>query len=421
MLSLVAFVMFVNYVDRGTLAIAAPAIQKTWNLDAGALGVLFSAFAWTYLLCIPFAGLLLDKLGPRVTLGAGIAGWSLATVMTGLTQSFWQIVGCRMGLGIFESPGIPTNMRCVSVWFPDSQRALAIGLYTAMQPVALAVMVPVATWIMSIAGWRTIFYSTGALGLLAAALWYCLYRDPPSSRAVSLEDVPLIRDRGARPDCDPRREQARFHWPQIARLLRERQLIGMFIGQYALMTTLYFFLTWFPLYLARAAGPTLQQSRGYASLPFLLAVCGALIGGKWSDWMVASGKSLGTARKFPIVLGLLLGLAMVGATCTTNIKLITALMSLAFFGQSIASPVAAALLTDIAPERAIGVTGALLTFSANLGSALSPIIIGFGVQHFGGFALGLIYVSAVSAIGAAAYVFVVGEVKRIKLSSDSGP
>jgi len=331
MLLLVALVMFVNYVDRGNLAIAAPVIQKAMNLDAGDLGVLFSAFAWTYLLCIPLAGVLLDRLGPQITLSVSILGWSLATLFTGMAHSFWQLLACRMVLGIFEAPGIPTNMRCASAWFPQRQRGLAIGLYTAMQPVALAVMAPTVTWALMNVGWRMVFYATGALGLLTALIWQRFYRDPMRSPRVSAKELALIRDGGGLVDTELQDERPRLKWSTLGPLLRERQLIGMFIGQYALMTTLYFFLTWFPLYLANAKGLTTAQFGKYSLFPFLLAICGSLIGGKWSDWMVARGVPLGTARKGPIIVGLLLGTAVIAANYTTDARLVVALMGLAFF------------------------------------------------------------------------------------------
>jgi len=415
MLLLVMLVMFVNYLDRGNLGIAAPVIQKSLNLDAVGLGLLFSAFAWTYLLCIPFAGVLLDKIGPRITLTLALIGWSASTMITGIASSFIAILACRMCVGVFESPGIPTNIRCVSAWFPESQRGIAIAGFTATQTVALGVMAPSLTWILVNWGWRPVFYVTGALGLLMAIVWHRFYRDPSNSTLVSQEELAFIRDGGGLVDAGTERDKVPFSWRHLRQLFRERQLIGMFIGQYAVMTTLYFFLTWFPSYLTKAKGLTILQSGQYAIVPFLTAVFGALGGGKWSDWMVSRGVSRGVARKTPIIVGFVLASSMVGANYTSDIRLVIALLGLAFFGQAMASAVTNVLLTDIAPRGAIGLTGGLLTFFANLGSALSPLIVGFSVQLSGGFSLALLYVSVVSAIGAAAYLFIVGKIKRIVL------
>jgi ACS family D-galactonate transporter-like MFS transporter len=415
MLSLIMLIMFVNYVDRGNLAIAAPLLQKDLGLDATGLGVLFSAFAWTYLACIPFAGVILDKIGPRITFTLALVGWSLSTLMIGAVNGFAAILTCRMGVGVFESPVIPTNMRCVSAWFPERERGIAIGWYTATQSIALGLMAPTLTWILVFWGWRPIFYVTGALGLCAAIVWYRFYRDPSQSTTVSVEELTLIRSGGGLVDAGVAGDYRPFNWRDFRQLFRERQLVGMFIGQYAVMTTLYFFLTWFPTYLTKAKGLTLLQSGYYATLPFVWAVLGALIAGKWSDWMLERGVSRSVARKVPIIIGFVLASTMVAANYTNDIRLVIALLGLAFFGQAMASTVTGALFTDIAPKGAIGLAGGLLTFFANLGSALSPLIVGLLVQHSGGFALALGYISVVSAAGAAAYLLVVGKVRRIEL------
>jgi ACS family D-galactonate transporter-like MFS transporter len=417
MLLLVMSIMFVNYMDRGNLAVAAPLMQKELNLDAGALGVLFSAFAWTYLLCIPFAGAVLDKAGPRVTLTIAIVGWSVSTLMIGVAGSFAAVLACRMSVGVFESPALPTNLRCVSAWFPERERGIAIGWYTATQSIAVGLMAPALTRILVVWGWRPIFYVTGAAGLLAAVLWYGFYRDPSQSRRLSPQELTLIRSGGGLVDAGAAGDYRPFSWRDVRQLCRERQLVGMFIGQYAVMTTLYFFLTWFPTYLIKDKGLTILQSGYYAALPFVFAVLGALSAGRWSDGMIARGLSRGVARKAPIIVGFVLASTMIAANYTSDIRLVIGLLGLAFFGQAMASTVSAALFTDIAPKGAIGLAGGLLTFCANLGSALSPLMVGLIVQRSGGFGLALAYISVVSAIGAGAYVFVVGKVERIVLAA----
>ena len=417
MLLLVMLVMFVNYMDRGNLAVAAPLMQRELNLDAAGLGVLFSAFAWTYVLSIPFAGALLDKVGPRRLFAIALIGWSVSTWTIGAVHSFAAILACRMAVGLFESPVIPTNMRCVSVWFPERERGQAIGWYTATQSLAVGVMTPILAWILVGWGWRPVFYVTGSIGLVVALLWYRLYRDPSESRLVSPEELNLIREGGGLADVGAAGAHRPFSWRDFKQLFRERQLVGMFIGQYAVMTTLYFFLTWFPTYLIKEKGLTILQTGFYATVPFVLAMVGAIVAGRWSDWMITRGTSRSIARKAPIIVGFVFATTLIGANYTSDIPLVISLLGLAFFGQSMASAVTGALFTDIAPKAAIGLAGGLLTFFANLGSALSPLIVGLIVKRSGGFGLAIGYISAVSAVGAVAYLIVVGPVRRIELGA----
>ena len=418
MLSLIMVVMCVNYLDRGNLAVSAPVMQQELGLNSAQMGLLFSAFAWSYAFIIPFAGALLDKIGPKIMFTIGIIGWSLFTCLMGLANSLTAIVGCRLGVGAFEAPTIPTNVRCVTAWFPEDERALAVGLYTSMQYVALGFLTPALTWLLLHWGWRSIFYLSGGVGLVVGLVWYFFYDDPRDSKRVNQAELAYIEQGGALIYAGNEATKQPFSWGVVRQLFRERQLVGMFIGHFSIMTTLFFFMTWFPSYLITAKGLTLLKTGFYAMIPFLVAICGALLGGRWSDWLLIHGTSKSVARKLPIVLGFLLAMVILGANYTDDINWVIFFMAVAFFGQAMSSTVTGALLADIAPIEAIGLSGGLLNFIANIGSALSPIVIGCIVQYTGSFHWALGYVAAVAAVGLSAYLFVIGDVYRIVLAKE---
>ena len=147
-IGLLMLLMGINYLDRANLSIAAPEIQKEFGLDAISMGYLFSAFGWTYTLLLPFAGVILDRVGSRVLYTIAAAGWSVATFACGLASTFVGLLGCRIAVGAFESPALPTNVRSVTGWFPAHERAFAIGLYTSMQYATPALFTPVLAWIL---------------------------------------------------------------------------------------------------------------------------------------------------------------------------------------------------------------------------------------------------------------------------------
>ncbi|MBP2629981.1 MAG: major facilitator superfamily 1 [Firmicutes bacterium] len=418
MLSLIMLVMCINYLDRGNLAVSAPIIQEELGINAATMGLLFSAFAWSYALIIPFAGVLLDKIGPKIMFTIGIIGWSIFTFFIGAVNTFATLVSCRLGVGIFEAPTIPTNVRCVTAWFPEKERALAVGMYTAMQYVALGFLTPVLTWILLNWGWRMIFYITGGVGLIVGIVWYSIYNDPKDSKIVNNAELDYISMGGGLINAGEEKTKKTFSWKIVRQLFCERQLVGMFIGHFSIMTTLFFFMTWFPSYLITAKGLTILKTGFYSMVPFLVAILGALIGGKWSDWMITHGCSKSTARKAPIIMGFILSVVILGANYTDNIDFVISFMAVAFFGQAMSSAVTGALLADIAPIEAIGLSGGLLNFIANIGSALSPMIVGFIVQLTGSFNWALVYVSAISGIGLFAYLFIIGDVYRIELPKE---
>jgi len=417
MLSLLMMIMVVNYLDRGNLAVAAPVMQKELGLDPATMGILFSAFAWSYAFCIPFAGAILDKIGPRLMFTIGIVGWSVATVFVGLSNTLTTILGARTIVGTFEAPTIPTNVRCVAAWFPDRERALAVGMYTSMQYIALGFLTPVLAWILINYGWQMIFYTTGVVGLVVAVIWHLNYRDPKDCHVINQGEMDYIKEGGALVNSGVAKPDA-ISWKTVGKLCRERKLVGMFIGHFSIMTTLFFFMTWFPTYLINGKGLTILKGGYYAMIPFLVAICGALIGGRWSDWMTDNGYSKTVARKAPIITGFLLATVILGANYVESINGVIICMGIAFFGQAMASTVTGALLSDLAPKELLGLSGGLLNFFANIGSATSPMVVGFIVQGTGGFNMALVYVACVSVMGIVAYTLVLTKVERIVLVED---
>jgi ACS family D-galactonate transporter-like MFS transporter len=416
MLALIMMVMCINYLDRANLSVAAPTIAKDLGLQPAALGILFSAFGWMYTAAIPFSGVVLDKIGPRLLMFIGLIGWSAFTCVVGAVRGLGALIGCRVGVGFFEAPVIPSNVRCVTAWFPDKERALAVGLYTSMQYVSLGFLTPVLAWILVTWGWPTIFYITGAIGIAAGLIWWTYYRDPHDSTVANQAEIDYIKTGGGLAGSGGA-AKVPFSWHKVKQLLSYRQVWGMFMGQFSVMTTLFFFLTWFPSYLITGKGLSILKGGFYAAIPFLMGIVGALMGGRWSDWMVNKGFSNSAARKIPIITGFALSTVILAANYTDNLTWIIVFMAIAFLGQAIASTVTGALLSDIAPEGLVGLSGGLLYFVANVGGTLAPLIIGYMVQATGGFNLALAYVSAVSALGVVGYVVVMGKVHRIVIES----
>jgi ACS family D-galactonate transporter-like MFS transporter len=411
MLALVMLVTAVNYLDRANLAIAAPFIQKALGLNPVLMGVLLSSFGWAYTVFIPLSGAILDRAGPRLIYGLAVAGWSAATGLMGLANSFAAMTGCRIAVGLFEAPSIPANVRVVTAWHPANERALAVGLYTSTQYVALGFLTPVLTWMLAEFGWHSVFYATGALGLAVTVLWCLVYRDPQFSSA-NREELDYITAGGGLSDSIADRSPV---WGNVRELLLHRQVWGMFIGQFSVATTLYFFLTWFPSYLISGRGLTVLKGGVYAALPFLAAILGTLVAGWLSDSMIDRGYSKSRARKFPIIAGFVLSSVIVGANYMNSVNGVIAFMAVASFGQAMASAVTGALLSDIAPRGMVGLLGGMLYFVANVGGTLAPIVVGVIVNSTGGFNLALTYVSVVAVLGVLSYLFVLGDVYRIEM------
>ncbi|MGG3964747.1 MFS transporter [Heyndrickxia faecalis] len=415
---IILFVLFLstalNYLDRTNISVAAPLMKGDLHLNPVALGLIFSAFGWTYAIMQIPGGWLLDKFGPRRIYGVALAVWSLFTFFQAFAKGFTSLFGLRLGLGLSEAPAFPTNNRLVSTWFPKQERAFATGFYTAGEYVGLAFLTPILAWIVSDFSWQAIFIVTGILGFLFIPIWFKFVHEPKDSPYINEEELDYIAKGGG--ITENTEEKKKLTWSQISILFKKRTLWGIYIGQFGVTTTLWFFLTWFPTYLVNEKHMTIIHAGFYAMVPYIAAFCGVLFGGALSDWFIRRGFSASFSRKTPVIIGLLLACIIVLANYTSSIGLVITIMSVAFFAQGM-SGISWTLIGDVAPKELMGLAGGIFNFAGNLSGIVTPIVIGMIIgesQHFGG---ALIFVSAVALIGALSYILLIGKVERIEIES----
>lgn len=404
----------INYLDRSNLSIAAPALKDEFGLDTVHEGLILSAFGWTYAAMQIPGGWLVDRVSPRVLYAAALILWSAATFFMGFAGSFVILFVLRLAVGALEAPAYPINNRVVTTWFPEKERATAIGFYTSGQFVGLAFLTPVLAWLQHHYGWHMVFVSTGLLGIVWGVLWYMIYREPRQFRGANAAEIELIQKGGGVVDLDKRvtEKKAPFNWNDLGLVMSQRKLWGVYLGQFCLTSTLWFFLTWFPTYLVKYRGMDFIKSGFLASVPFLAAFIGVLCSGVLSDFLVRRGATVGLARKLPIILGLLISTSMIGANFTDSTPWVIFFLAVAFFGNGLAS-ITWSLVSALAPVRLLGLTGGVFNFVGNLSSICTPIVIGFLVSK-DSFAPAIVYVSSLALLGALSYILLVGKVERIE-------
>lgn len=407
-LALIATGTLINYLDRTILGIAAPSLTKELGIDAALMGVVFSAFSWTYAAAQVPGGAFLDRFGTRLTYFLSVSFWSLFTLGQALVGGIGALLGIRLALGVAESPCFPANSRVVATWFPRQERAFATGVYTVGEYIGLAFLSPLLFAMMAAFGWRSLFIGAGVIGLIFAFVWWWKYREPGESRANAAEIAEIVAGGGL---TDQPAHQ-KFDWHAAGKLLGKRQMWGICLGQFAGNSTLVFFLTWFPTYLATERHMDWLKIGFFAIAPFIAASIGVLFGGWWSDHMLRRGLSPNVARKLPIILGLLLATTIVAANFVDDNRIVIAILSLAFFAQGMAA-LGWTLVSDIAPEGMLGVTGGVFNLAANLAGIVTPIVIGGIVAATGSFFYALGFIGCVALMGALSYIFILGNVERI--------
>jgi ACS family D-galactonate transporter-like MFS transporter len=422
-LALLAVGTMINYLDRTVLGIAAPQLTKELGINAALMGLLFSVFSWSYVAAQIPGGLFLDRFGSKVTYFLSMTFWSLCTLAQGLVHGIGALFAFRLGLGVSEAPCFPTNSRVVATWFPQSERAMATGTYTVGEYIGLAFFSPFLFMLMGAFGWRSLFYVVGGVGLVFGVIWWMFYREPRDHPSASQAELDYIEAGGGLTHRKKDAEAAAsklvsaksgFEWRTIGRLLKHRQLTGICLGQFAGNSTLVFFLTWFPTYLATERHMAWLKIGFFAIMPFIAASIGVMFGGFFSDWLLRRGKSPNVARKLPIIAGLLLASTIILANYVESNVLVIAILSVAFFAQGMAA-LGWTLVSDIAPDGLLGVTGGIFNFAANLAGIVTPLVVGFIVAATGSFVGALVFIGAIALVGALSYIFIVGDIKRIVL------
>lgn len=411
-LAMVFITVVINYLDRTNMSIAAAALKDELGINAIQMGYIFSAFGWTYsLLQIP-GGIVADKVKSRVLYPIIMTLWSIATLMQGLVSSFFALIGLRASIGVFEAPSYPTNNLIVTRWFPENERASAIATYTSGQFLGMALLLPVLAIIQNALGWRGLFIISGLIGLVWAAVWYIFYRDPQNHKKISDSELEHIKKGGGLILGKGKNTHTKkFEWSDLKQAFGYRKLWGLYIGQFCLGATTIFFLTWFPTYLIDFRGLDFIKSGFYASVPYLAAFLGVLLAGFTSDLLIKKGYSPELSRKAPIIIGMLLSISIVGANYTDDTSLIILFLSLAFFGNGLAS-IAWVFISLIAPKNNIGLIGGAFNFIGGLSGVAIPIVIGYLVQD-GDFSPALFFIGFMAFLGFFSYTFIVGKVERI--------
>jgi len=415
-LAIVAIGTMINYLDRTVLGIAAPFLVKDLGLSSTGMGLVFSAFSWSYaLLQIP-GGIFLDRFGTRLTYCIAVVCWSLCTAAMGVVRSLESLIAARIGIGIFEAPCFPANSRILATWFPQHERARANAIYSFGQYVGLGFLSIPLFWITQQFGWRGLFLIVGGLGVIFGAAWWILYRNPSESTTANAAELAYIEAGGG---GDYKGEPLAFRRSHIYALLRHRQVLGASLGQFGGNSTQVFFVTWFPTYLVTARGMTFIQAGIMTSLPYIGASIGVLTGGLLSDTILRRTGSANLARKLPIVGGMLLASTIVAANYVPkgHNALVILIMSIAFFGQGMTN-LGWTVISDVAPKRLIGLTAGIFNFSANLAGIITPLVIGYAFQVTGSFVGPLIYIGVVALIGAFAYSVILGDIHRLNIEVD---
>jgi sugar phosphate permease len=368
----------VNYLDRAAVSVGNPQIRASLHLSFGQMGLLLSAFAWSYGLAQLPAGAAVDRFGPRRALGAGLVLWSIAQIGAGFVGTLGQFVAARVALGLGESPMYIGGTRVCADWFARADRALPIAIFNSSSALAPALAPPLLTLLMLGFGWRAMFIIAGLAGFAIALLWIALYREPVAAGVPEADLAAIHQDDGA--------DVAHAGWRQILWLLRFRTAWGMFLGFFGVVYVYWLYATWLPGYLETQRHLSIAGAGLWSAVPLAAGFVGAVAGGFISEFLGGQGLEPGAACRLPVILGLFgaAGFTVAGALAPGT-GLAIACMAGGLFCVNVASSCGWALAAVVAPNNTVATLEAIQNIGGSFGGALAPFITGAVVQATGSF------------------------------------
>ena len=398
----------VNYIDRSAVSVGNPEIRSALGLSYRQMGLLLSAFAWSYGFAQIPAGVAVDRFGPRRALGLGLVLWSLAQGAAGFVGSLGQFVAARVALGLGESPMYIGGTRVCANWFAAKDRALPISIFNSSSALAPALAPPLLTVLMVEFGWRWMFLFAALAGFAVAIFWFVLYRDPIDA-GIPPEDIVEIQKGDGE-------NIPHVGWRQVLWLLRLRTSWGMFLGFFGVVYVTWLYATWLPGYLETQRHLSISSAGLWSVVPFAAGFAGAVAGGGIADFLGRHGVDASAACRIPIVYGLIgAGAFTVAGAFADSTGLAIALMACGLFAANVSSSCGWALAAVIAPTNTVATLEAFQNVGGSVGGSLAPYITGAVVQATGSFVPAFVLAGAIAVVCAAIYYWMTRE--RIRAPS----
>lgn len=389
----------INYIDRQTLSVLAPhlKVEFTWSNADFALVVI--SFRVAYAFGQTGAGRLLDRVGTRRGLSAGVAFYSLAAMLTSLASGLRSFCAFRFLLGAGESANWPGATKGVSEWFPRRESGWAVALFDSGSSIGGALAPLIVLWIYHVFGsWRPAFVITGSLGFAWLLLFRAFYHSPETHPRLSAEErTYILADRDDRlGEGTGAQQEARL---PVRTLLSLPQTWGV-IAAKTLTDPVWFFITdWFAIYLV-SRGFRLEDSLFAFWLPFLAADAGNFLGGGASSALIKRGWSVGAARKAVIVVCAFGMTLIAGAVVVSSLWWLTACFAVSTLAYAALSTMVLNLPADIYPTHSVASVSGMSGTGAGIGTIAATYLTGVVADHYS-FAPILVGASVVPLVAAA--------------------
>ncbi len=382
--------IFINYIDRSNLSIAAPMLQDEFGISSRQLGFLLSAFFWTYAGFQLVSGWLVDHFNVNWVFAGGFFLWSAATAGTGIVHVFWVLLVLRLLLGVGESVAYPAYSKIIILNFPEEHRGFANSVISAGLLLGPGFGLLLGGLLMARFGWRAFFIALGLASMLWLVPWLkWMPRSQPTVRG-EVEDAPSLLE-----------------------FLSLRSAWGTCLGQFGINYVSYFLLTWLPYYLVRERHFSLVEMAKIGGIAYLLGAGLTALWGWLSDRWISAGGSPSVVRKTFVAGGLTLSGTFVGLSVFSNPALCVAALVLGVIFFGVAASNVWAITQTLAGQQAAGRWTGFQNCTGNLAGIVAPWLTGLVLQRTGHFYWAFVIVALVAFAGAGCWTFLVGPVQPV--------
>jgi ACS family sodium-dependent inorganic phosphate cotransporter len=386
------------YVDRVNISIAIIPLAHDKGYDPAARGLILSAFFWGYLWLQMPGGWIADRLGGKGVLAAGVAVWSAATFLTppAARISFGLLLVMRAALGAGEALNFPAVHSLAARWTPAGERSRAIGLHfsgTALGTIIALLLSPI---LIIHLGWPSVFYVSGASGIVWLVAWWLKAADRPEDCAgVSASELALIKsDRPEAPLASA------IPWRAI---LSEKAVWAIVIAHLCNNFGFYIVLLWLPSYLHHVFAVPMERLGRLSVIPYFAAFIMQNLSGWIADRLHRGGMHLGSVRKLMQTTAFAIGgLPILALPSIHSAAAAVALATVSLGATGMATGGFAVNHLDVAPRYAGILMGLSNTF-ATLPGIIGVAATGFILEKTGSFAAAFYLIAIVYAVGLLCY------------------
>jgi ACS family hexuronate transporter-like MFS transporter len=369
----------INYIDRQTIGVLKPTLQAELRWTESSYADIVFWFQCAYALGYLGFGPIIDRIGARLGYAIAFSVWTLAHIGHGFVHSITQFALMRFTLGLGESGSFPASLKSVSEWFPQKERALAVGIFNAGSNLG-AIITPLVVPAITLAwGWRAAFIATGAVSFVWLIAWLAVYRSPDAHQKLSAAELEFIRSSD---EPEMAASRAGVSW---LKLLKLKETWAYALGKFLTDPIWWLYLFWLPDFLSKRHGLDLKSFGPPLVAIYLLSDIGSVAGGWGSSRLMKTGRTVNKARKITMLICAVAVVPILFAQFVSQLWIAVAIIGLAAAAHQAWSANLMTLPSDMFPRAAVGSVVGIGGTAGAVGGMLMSKYNGYILGAFGSY------------------------------------